>query len=690
MVDDDEDDYVLIRDLLAGMEGLSLGWADGYAAALEALSGGSFDVCLVDYRLGERSGLELLREAAAREHKAPMILLTGRGGREVDLEAMRAGAADYLLKGRIDAPTLERSIRYAFARALRALGESERRFRSLVQNASDIVTVLGSDGTVRYQSPAIERTLGYRPEELVGENALAYVHPDDREEIRSVLSEALGRDRVTRRTEYRFRHKDGSWRWIESVGTDLSDDPAVGGLVVNSRDVTERKALEEELAYRASHDPLTGLPSRPVLMDRLRRVMENGKGVREGRFALLFVDLDNFKVINDSLGHQAGDDLLVAVAERFRGLLQPGWTIARTGGDEFAVLLERVAGAEEATRAADLLIESLREPFTNLGGDFVVTCSVGIVLGTRGRGDPTALLRDADTAMYAAKGAGRDRRVIFDPSMNRRAVERLKLERDLRTALHEGELKLCYQPKVSLETGEIVGLEALARWQHPERGLIIPEAFIPLAEETGLIIPLGRQMIRESCRQAGTWQALRPHAPALEVSVNVSARQFRHPDLGREIFDTLEEFGMRPRDLMLEITESVVQDDPECAATILRALKALGIRLEIDDFGTGYSSLSYLKDLPVDGLKVDRSFVAGLGDSAKDAAIARAIVTLARTLGLRTVAEGVETPQQLAQVREMGCDLAQGLYFAGPFTGDEVARLLSCGSHPWPCSLDAS
>lgn len=564
--------------------------------------------------------------------------------------------------------------------AEQALQESEMRFRSLVQHASDIITVLDADGTVRYESPSIEHVLGYRPEELVGGNAFDYVHPDDLESAVSEFTGVLSEPGGIKSAEFRFRHKDGSWCYLESIGSNRLEDPGVRGVVVNSRNVTERKILENRLAYQATHDPLTSLPNRVLLTERLESTLEHAR--RNGRnFALLFVDLDNFKIINDSLGHHAGDELLAAVAGRFERYLAEH-TVIRFGGDEFVVVIEEVDSVDDATRAAELLLGSLEHPFETRRGDFFVTASIGVVLGTSTYDSPEVPLRDADTAMYRAKNSGKVRYEVFDPSMNTSAVERLKMERDLRLALRNELLQVHYQPKVSLENGEIAGMEALVRWEHPERGLISPAQFIPLAEETGLIMPLGLWVLREACRQTRAWQQRYPGAIPLAVSVNLSARQFRQPDLAKRIADVLQETGLEPGKLALELTESVVQDDAQAALSTLLELKDLGVQIEIDDFGTGYSSLSHLKQFPVDALKVDRSFVSGLEENLEDLVITRIVVGLAHTLGMRAVAEGVETSEQLFQLREMGCDLAQGYYFAKPLTSEEMASLLETG-HKW-------
>jgi diguanylate cyclase (GGDEF)-like protein/PAS domain S-box-containing protein len=562
------------------------------------------------------------------------------------------------------------------ARAEEALRRSEERFRSLVQNASDVITVVRANGTITYVSPSIERVLGYKPEDVLGTNGFARVHPDDAERVLRLFAAALEDGGASLPVELRIRHADGSWRWIEATGKNLLDEPSVRGVVVNYRDITERKAFEERLAHQAFHDPLTGLPNRTLLLDRLRHARARSRW-RKGAVAVLFLDLDNFKVINDSLGHEAGDRLLVAVAARLRGCVRPTDTLARLGGDEFTILLENLSDVGEATRVAERITEGLRAPFTVGRREVFVTASIGVVLQAPEGGRSPNLLRDADIAMYRAKAAGKAGYAVFDRSMSAAALRRLELEAELRHAIERDEFRVYYQPQVALATGEIAGFEVLTRWQHPERGLIPPSEFIPLAEETGLILHLDQWVLERACSQARLWQARYPGAPPPVISVNLSARQFRQPDLVAKITGVLHRYELEPARLQLELTEGVVMEDAPATIAALHALKELEVQLAIDDFGTGYSSLSYLRRFPVDTLKIDRSFVAGLGHSPADTAIVRTVVTLGHTLGLRLIAEGVETAAQAAQLRELGCELGQGYHFAEPLTGEEADLLLA-------------
>jgi len=437
----------------------------------------------------------------------------------------------------------------------------------------------------------------------------------------------------------------------------------------------------QENRYKAFHDGLTGLPNRDLFLDRLQQALDRSS--RDGVLrAVLFLDIDNFKVVNDSLGHKAGDELLTVVAARLRACLRPGDSAARLGGDEFVVLLDGVGDAGDANRVAERIAEVLDSPIELGERQVVVGASVGIALTADHGIEPDVVLRNADVAMYEAKKAGKGRSKVYDPDMFAQALRRLEMGNDLRRAIEQGELRLYYQPKVRLGTDTITGVEALVRWEHPERGLILPDEFIPLAEETGVIVPLGWWVLREACRRARDWGEQYPAALPLGVSVNVSGKQFQEADLVRGLAGILQEVGLEPSRLQLEITESAVMADTEYAAGLLRGLKGLGVKVAVDDFGTGYSSLSFLRRFPLDELKIDKEFVDGLGRSDQDEAIVRLVIDLSHALGLEAVAEGVETAEQLARLREMGCDQAQGYYFWESLTGEDAAALLA-GSSRW-------
>ena len=428
--------------------------------------------------------------------------------------------------------------------------------------------------------------------------------------------------------------------------------------------------------YQSLHDPLTGMPNRTLFLDRLQNALDRTSR-DQSACAVLFTDLNNFKVVNDSLGHEAGDELLVEVSQRLQGCLRLGDTAAHLGGDEFTLLLENISDVSDAVRVAERITEVLRPPFELRNQRIFVSTSTGIALANGADSQPGSLLRDADVAMYEAKKEGKSGYKLFNASMHTRALRRLSLEDDLRRALEHQEFEVYYQPKILLSTGEIAGMEALARWQHPKYGLIGPEEFIPLAEETGLILPIGQWVIHQACRQARTWQDQFPSTSPLVISVNISVKQFRQPDLVAMLAETLEETGLDPRHLQLEITESVVVDDIEYAVTLLQDLKSMNVELAIDDFGKGYSSLESLRRFPVDYLKIDKAFVKEIGARDQDAAIAKLVIELAHTVGMRAVGEGVETTEQLALLRELGCDLAQGYHLQEPQPGEAATMSLT-------------
>ncbi|MEY2451007.1 MAG: hypothetical protein QOD92_581 [Acidimicrobiaceae bacterium] len=557
-------------------------------------------------------------------------------------------------------------------RAETTMRESEDRFRSLVQNSSDLTMVLGA-GTITYASEASERLLGYSPEELVGRAPSDLVHPDDLGWLRDRIAADLASNSVAQPVELRVRRADGDWIHVEAVVANLSDRPSVRGTVVNARDITERKQAEAALEHQALHDSLTGLPNRLLFLDRLDHAMTRAHRDSQAAPSVLFLDLDRFKLVNDGMGHDAGDELLAAVAARLRTALRPGDTIARFGGDEFVLLIESVTDRAQAEEIANRVLDCFEQPFRVDGEDLLVSASVGVAMF-----DPAhtaaELVRDADAAMYRAKAQGRGRMQMFDAATREHELQRVHTENALRTALEQDELRVFYQPIFRLRDLRAVGVEALVRWQHPTRGLLAPSEFIDVAEDSGLIVPLGAWVLAESCRQVVEWNREFPTADALSLSVNLSARQLGEPSLVDTVATTLRDAGIDPSrvDIWLEVTETLVLRDPEIAAARLAELRALGVRLAVDDFGTGYSSLSYLRRFPVSALKIDRAFVAGLGHSAEDEAIVVAVVRLAHALGLQVVAEGVESEVQLTRLQEIGCDFAQGFLLQVPLPADQL------------------
>jgi len=561
-------------------------------------------------------------------------------------------------------------------RATAAAGGAAR----MARVAHDAFVAVDHRGWVVDWNPEAEVMFGWSREETLGRSLRDMAVPV---RGRPAFDDALGRlvagdaDAPVGRQELTALHRSGSefpvevTLWID--GGDGSE--RICGFV---RDLSERKRFEGQLASQALHDRVTGLPNRVLLRDRVDHALARA-GRRGASVALLIADVDQFKVINANLGHDGGDRLLVDVAERLTELLRPGDTVARMGGDEFALLCEDIGSYAEAIGIAGRILEAFEKPFTVRGSDVVVTASVGVAIGGRDV-DPELLLRNADVAMYRAKERGRDRFEVFEEAMLAHASERLSVENDLRRAINEGQLRLYYQPIVHLDSGVIAGFEALVRWQHPVRGLLPPSEFIGSAEQSGLIVPLGRHVLAEACMEAATWPEDSPGSDALRVSVNVSARQLVQPGWSDEVAQILAESRLRPRQLVLEITESVLMDDTDVTALRLEELRRLGVRIAIDDFGTGYSSLGYLRRLPVDILKIDKSFIDGVAEGPHESALARAVVKLASTLRLEAVAEGISTRKQLHQLRRLRCPYGQGFFFSRPQPPSALPRLLELGA----------
>jgi diguanylate cyclase (GGDEF)-like protein/PAS domain S-box-containing protein len=629
-----------------------------------------------------------LKDLYDREEQQLFGALTGTLNARASSERLLVGFSSLvLLVGVALALSLRQRVRSDFARAWRALTAevderkaaeaalraSEERFRSLVQNSSDVITILDADGRPRWHSESVRRVLGYDPEKLLHTDQWALVHPDDRDRVAGFVAQAAMRPGVTAAATWRMRHRDGTWLHTETVAANLLDDPNVRGLVLNTRDVSERKQLEDQLVHQAFHDGLTGLANRTLFAERVEEALAT---IGPTDVAVLFVDLDDFKNVNDSLGHAAGDQLLVATAKRLKSCLRPGDTAARFGGDEFAVLLERVANRDAASAVAARVIDTLHQPFGLHGRTIPIKASVGLAIGRRGIEDADGLLRNADVAMYAAKAGGKDRFELFRPEMHADMLQRLELEAELRHAVDQGELVLHYQPIVELATGRITRVEALVRWAHPTRGLLGPLGFVPLAEEQGMIGPIGRWVLDEACRQARCWQDRFPATPPLSMHVNLSGRQLQQTGLMAEVAQALEASALEPELLTLEITETVLMADIDTVSQRLRDLKQLGVLLAIDDFGTGYSSLSYLRRFPIDMLKIDKAFVDGIGNGREDVALAHAIVNLSHTLQLHTIAEGIEQPEQAAHLAALGCQDGQGYHFAKPLAAEAMTDLL--------------
>jgi diguanylate cyclase (GGDEF)-like protein/PAS domain S-box-containing protein len=559
------------------------------------------------------------------------------------------------------------------------LRRSEERFRLLVEGVKDYaIFMLDAEGHISSWNAGAQRINGYTSEEIIGRHFSVFYLPEDIERGHPEEELRLAQKQGQHNEEGWRVRKDGERFWASVLITALFDeDGNLRGFSKVVRDITERKRMEERLEYQAFHDLLTGLPNRHLFMDRLGQTLKRTERRTEQEAAVLFMDLDNFKIVNDSLGHELGDELLIAVVERLRGSLRPGDTLARFGGDEFTVLIEDVKSPEDVLRVAERIVQDLREPFVLGERELFVRASIGIALGDAHTKSPVDLLRNADMAMYRAKADAADYR-MFDPDMYEQSRERLELENDLRRALEKGEFKVYYQPKFRLGPQDrIEEVEALVRWEHPQRGLMLPDEFIPIAEETGLIISIGGWVMKEACRQAEEWQERYPSDPPLGVCVNLSAAQVRHPGLLQDVGSALRESRLEPDSLVLEITEGTLLKDTELLETIFGKLKELGLRLAIDDFGKEYSSLSYLKRLPVDVLKIEGSFVESLGDDPTNTTIVEAVINLAHSLGLEVIGEGVECAEQLAHLRRMGCDFAQGYHLTRPLPSEEVESRLA-------------
>ncbi|HEV2707063.1 MAG TPA: EAL domain-containing protein [Pyrinomonadaceae bacterium] len=558
-----------------------------------------------------------------------------------------------------------------------ALRESEERFRSAFDHAAGMALV-SADGRWIQVNRSLCEMIGYDEEELLATTLHAVTHEDDIAALRAQVSRLLEGKLKNFQMELRYMHRQGRAVWaLVSVTLVRNSKCESTELIFQTQDITDRKRAEERLMHDAFHDVLTGLPNRALFMDHLKLSVERAKRRDSRLFAVLFLDLDRFKIVNDSLGHMVGDQLLVGIARRLETCLRPGDTVARLGGDEFTILLEDLNDADEAIEVAGRLQKELSLPF-NLGGHEVfTTVSIGIALSTTGYERAEEVLRDADTAMYRAKTQGKARHEVFDKAMHARALNLLQLETDLRRAVEREEFFLHYQPIVSLETGLIRGFEALVRWQHPERGHVSPIDFIPVAEETGLIIPIGEWVLAEACREVKRWQERFPSYPPLQISVNISGKQLMKSDLIEQVRRVLRETGIEPRALKLEITESIMMENIESAIALLNHLRALGVELSIDDFGTGYSSLSYLHRFPVSTLKIDRSFVGRMDGNNENAEIVRTIVMLARNLDMDVIAEGVETEHQVTQLRALRCEYGQGYHFSKPVDAAGAAALLA-------------
>jgi PAS domain S-box-containing protein len=576
-------------------------------------------------------------------------------------------------------------------RVRRQLADHDELFQLITENAADLIAVVDGAGNRLYNSPAYSKVLGYSEEELSTTSAIDQIHPSDRERVLQAAAKARASGRG-QRLEYRMRHKNGDWRILESTASPIQNGSGkLERLVIVNRDITERKRAEEMLEHRALHDLLTELPNRALFVDRLQHSLIRARRHSDYKFVVLFIDIDGFKVLNDSLGHSAGDELLIQVAKRLTACFRETDTVsrsattmnptisndslARLGGDEFTVLLDDVSEPSDAIRVARRIIDKIALPFTLAGQQVVISASIGIGASSNTYEGAEDMLRDAEIAMYRAKQAGKARCEVFDPAMHSSAVRRLKLETDLRRGIEHGELLVYYQPIISLQSGRIIGFESLSRWKTVQ-GMVPPVEFIPIADETGLIIPMNRALYLESCQQLKSWQAKLNCTPPLTMSLNITPRQFAQPDLAKQIGEILTQSGIQPSSINLEITETIAMGDADHAFSVLSDLKALGVRLSIDDFGTGYSSLSRLPRYPIDALKIDRVFISQMCTDHDNHEIVRLIISLAHSLGLKVVAEGTETQDEVNELKHLKCEMVQGFLYSPPVDSVKAFDLL--------------
>jgi diguanylate cyclase (GGDEF)-like protein/PAS domain S-box-containing protein len=658
--------------------------------AVDALAGDNpIDVALVDNDLQDGSGMEVARALREQDPSAEVLLMTRHASLESAVEALKIGAFDYLTKPIGDIDELVHHVQNALdkvqlkrsqARLHEELRANERRYALVARAANDGLWDWDLVDNRACFSARWKQMLGFEEDEIGDsvEEWLQRVHADDLQRVRSALEHHLDGHLDPFRSEHRIRHKNGTYRWMLTRGMAERDESGRAVRMAGSQtDITERRIAEQQLQHDALHDRVTFLPNRVLFLDRLGLAMARARRRPEYRFAVVLLDLDRFKFVNESLGHSVGDQLLAATARRLETTLRAGDTAARLGGDEFAVILDEITDVTDAICAADRVQQELSIPLYLDGKEVFSTASIGIAISSPEHERPEDLLRDADIAMYRAKALGKARHVVFDPTMQRRAVVMLELDAALRHAIERREFVLHYQPIVSLDSGGIVGFEALVRWMHPERGMLLPKEFIPTAEDTGLIVPMGDLVIEAAARQLSAWREQLGLASRLYVSINLSSKHLTFPGLVEKVGAVLMESRLPPSSLRLEITESAIMESSDVVSLTLERLKALDVQLYMDDFGTGYSSLSYLHRLPIDTLKIDRSFVSNLGIEGENSVIVHTIVTLARVLGMEVIAEGVENGEQLAQLRALHCDHGQGYHFSGPVPAVEAAELLA-------------
>jgi diguanylate cyclase (GGDEF)-like protein/PAS domain S-box-containing protein len=685
LVEDNPGDARLLREMLNqdGSRRIELRHAGCMGDAEKLLAEQAVDMILLDLGLPDAQGLAVVRRARAAAPRIPLVVLTGMDDEVLATQALQEGAQDYLIKGQIESRALLRALRYAVERKFteEALFEEKERAQVTLNSIGDAVVCTDISGNITYLNLVAEKMMGWSGNEASGRpmaEVLQILDAASQETTPNPMALAVSRDlTMNLPANCILVRRDGFRTPIEDSVAPIHDrEGQATGAVIVFRDVSVARAMAEQLAHSAEHDFLTGLPNRMLLNDRVTQAITLAPRHMK-KVAVLFMDLDGFKHINDSLGHPIGDKLLQSIAKRLVDCVRGSDTVSRQGGDEFVVLLSEVAQSEDAAISAVRLLQAVAEAHPIGAHDLHVTTSIGVSVYPDDGLDAETLIKNADTAMYQAKENGRQSYQFFKPSMNVRAVERQSIEENLRRALERQEFTLHYQPKINLVRGEITGAEALLRWTHPVRGPVSPAQFIPVAEDCGLILPIGKWVLREACKQVRAWQdaGLSPGT----MAVNISAMEFRDDKFLEEVFAVLRDTGLDPKSLEFELTESVLMKRAEATESILKSLRERGVQVAVDDFGTGYSSLSYLRRLPIDALKIDQSFVRQITTDPDETTIVTAVIGMGRNLKLRVVAEGVEIQQQLEFLRAHECDEAQGYYFSRPVLPQQFAKLLEVG-----------
>jgi diguanylate cyclase (GGDEF)-like protein/PAS domain S-box-containing protein len=685
LVGDNPGDTRLLRELFdgPGSQDIVLTRAESIGQAETHLAADEIDIILLYLGLPNALGLEAVRRTHKTAPRIPLVVLTDSNDESLATQVLQEGAQDYLVNGQIDTRGLLRALRYAIERKTmeEALFIEKERAQVTLNSIGDAVVCMDTAGNVTFLNLVAEKLTGWSRQEAAGRamgDVFRILDATSRITTPNLMEMAVGQNRTVHLpSNCILVRRDGVEIPIEDSVAPIHDRQGqVTGAVIIFRDVSAARAMELQMTHAAEHDFLTGLPNRTLLNDRINQAIALAR-LHTRQIAVLFLDLDGFKHINDSLGHPIGDKLLQSVAKRLVDCVRDSDTVSRQGGDEFVVLLADVEQSDDAAFTARRMLQAVGEVNTVDHHDFHVTASIGVSVYPDDGLDAETLIKNADTAMYQAKGKGRQSCQFFKPDMNVRAVERQSIEEDLRRALERQEFALHYQPKIDLKSGEITGAEALTRWTHPVRGLVFPEMFIPVAEDCGLILTIGRWALRQACTQARAW--IDAGLPPITMAVNISALEFRDEDFLEGVFSILNDTGLDPRCLELELTESVLVEHAESAESILKQLRAIGVQVTLDDFGTGYSSLSYLQKFPIGALKIDQSFVRQISTAPEETFIVTAVIAMARSLKLRVIAEGVETPQELAFLRSLQCDEAQGYYFSRPLHPQEFAKLLKTG-----------